>query len=237
MSSSKFNPRRRRILALGSLLSVPVIARAQTTLGPSLMIPSFGQAPSGPDSQAAAGVPPYRSIATQPAFSHAVAEIMEWTCPYCRQINDGAVQWGGSLPKGWVFVQLPVITDAESLRAAALFAAIQQVAGHRLAAFGDAMFAAVQDRGQNPNDPRTLMDAAQASGIPYASFRTQNTGARVRKTAAEWLALEQAVRPQRTPTFVVAGRQVTDSSMTAARYDLLFQLLSGLVSQAMTGEH
>jgi protein-disulfide isomerase len=174
---------------------------------------------------------PYRTIATQQAFKHAVVEIVEWSCPYCRQINDGAVQWGKTLPKGWVFVQMPVITDKESLRAAGLFAGLEQVADHRLAALGDALFSLTQDRGADPSNPQILFAAARTAGINPQTFVQKNTAARVRATTREWLQLQRAVKPERTPTFVVAGSQVTDVSMTGGRYDLLFQLLSGLVSQ------
>lgn len=228
MSSSKFNASRRRMLTASTLLVAPLLAHAQDAFSPQM-----GQ--SGNETQA--GVVPYRLITAQAPFRHAVVEIMEWNCPYCRQVNDGAIEWGKSLPKPWVFVQIPVITDVKSLRAAALFAAIQQVAGSRLAAFGDAVFSAVQDHGEDPNDPRTLMTAADSSGISYSAFSKGNTGDAVRKTVSEWLSLEQVARPKLTPTFIVAGKMVTDSSMTAGRYDLLFQLLSGLVSQSISAGH
>jgi len=224
VSLSNCDSGRRR--AVGAALAgfaavLPAAARAQMTF-----LPQIGA--SAPD------VPlPYRTIAQNPAFRHAVAEILEWSCPYCRQINDGAIQWGRSLPKGWVFVQLPVLSTEKSMRAAALFAGMQQIAGRKLSAFDDALFSLVQDHAADPDDPRTLIQAAESAGLSVRDFRRDNTKADIMKTLREWLDLEKAARPQRTPTFVVAGRYVTDVSMTAGRYDLLFQLLSGLVSKSM----
>ncbi len=174
---------------------------------------------------------PYRTIAVQPAFRHTVVEIMDWSCPHCREVNDGAISWGKSLPHGWVFIQTPVVLNQADARSSAVFAAIEQTAGDHLASFDDTVFSSVQDSNRDPDDPQTMMQAAQSTGIDYAAFRSQNTASGIRRTVAERLALLQAVAPTRTPTFVVDGRFVTDVSFTGERYDLLFSLLGGLVSQ------
>ena len=231
MSSSISKSRRQVLLMTGILagLFVPGVSRGQ--MAP--VFPGFGMG-SSPTPLPGASAPaalPYRTIKGQKPFQKAVVELFEWNCPYCRQVNDGAVQWGHSLPRGWVFVQAPIVTSEESLRAAGLYAAIQQVAGKKLSAFDDAMFTLVQDHGADPNDPRTMISAAQQSGVDYRAFQKENTAESVRQTLSEWMDLMRAAQPRVTPTFVVGGRFVTDVTMTAGRYDLLFQLLGGLVSQ------
>lgn len=186
-------------------------------------------------SVAARPVLPYRTIKQQLAFKHTVVEIIDWHCQHCRETNDGALEWGHTLPPGWVFVQVPIIINRNDLRASGLYAAIEQIAGKNLARFDTAMFSAAQDHNQDTDTPAVMMGAAKESGLDFNDFVIASAPRALALTVAERLALLQAVRPTLTPMFVVDGYLVTDSSMTADRNDLLFNLLNGLVSQQIEG--
>ena len=177
---------------------------------------------------------PYREIKPIPRFSHAVVEIMEWSCPYCREINEGALDWASTLPASFRFIQIPVMQDKNDLRAAALFVGMQITAGHRLAAFESAMFGAVQDSHADPDDPRTIMGAASAANLNPKPFVQAMQHDGVGQTVHEWVQLLAAARPTQTPTFCIGGQYVTDVSRTAGSYQKLFDLVGGLVSKIIS---
>jgi thiol:disulfide interchange protein DsbA len=215
--SSLIFDRRRFVLAL--LGSAPAVGFA----GPPGLRPS-----------PQAGDTPYRLV-DLPNEANTVIEIMAFDCPYCRQINDGAVVWGATLPPPFRFVQMPLTYDAATARGAAFFETVRMAAPNRLQSFEDAMFASVQDRHEPLNSPKTAIRAAVLAGVSEQAFKQALTQTRTRVAAVtRAYQVEQTVRPRVTPTFVIGGKYVIDATDTGGDYGLLFKLAGGLVSQLLT---
>lgn len=235
MSLSNSDLQRRQLL-LAALLGAPAYAAAQTmppyaTDGLNLF---QGTSPQKAPLNPAMRFVPYREIKPIARFSHTVVEIMQWSCPYCREINDGALDWASTLPPSFRYIQIPVMQGKRDARAAALFAGMQITAGHRLPAFENAMFGAVQDAHADPDDPRTIMGAAAAANLNPKPFVQAMQHDGVAQTVQEWAQLLNAARPTQTPTFCIGGQYVTDVGRTAGDYQKLFDLVGGLVSKIIS---
>lgn len=193
--------------------------------------PSFEQ--FGAQDPSKASLLPYRVVHVSPFFNNRVLELFEFTCPYCRQINDGARQWGATLPKPFVFEQIPIVYDDATARAAGFYYLMLLQAPQRIGDYMDAVFAAVQDQQAPLSSNATFIRAAAQVGITETQFRqalTRTAGlpAYIQRVAE----LCKSVAPKVTPTFVVNG-DATDVSYTSGDYQKLFKLLDGLVSRQL----
>lgn len=182
---------------------------------------------------------PYRTInAAMPSRSRwrsTVVELLDFSCPYCRQINLGAQSWGGTLPKPFRFLQLPIIHDTDSLNAAAAFMTAVIAAPQKVNALIQACFEAVQSHGESPTHPATYSHAAMAAGISKQALTSAlSRFDEVRAQTRDLLDLIVAAKPEVTPTFIVDATEVVDVNNTAGDYAQMFRLLNGLVSQRVT---
>jgi hypothetical protein len=219
---------RRRFVALGvyALAFSPVVARAQA-------IDFMGGGSGGQSPQSPKDFLPYRLVKVPALYQHRVVELLEFTCPYCRQINTGAQTWGASLPKPFVFEQMPIVFDKTSAEIAAVYYTAVFANPALKNDIVSSMFHAVQDLNENPADPRTYVKAAAAAGVTEAAFSRASQDAKGRAAYIQRAAaFARAVQPRATPTFVVNGKAV-DVQDTGGDYQKLFQLLNGLVSESI----
>lgn len=217
--------RRTVLLGLAALALVAGPARAQTVNFVGARRPSAGAS--------APAFLPYKPVAVAPLYRHRVVELLEFTCPYCRQIDAGAQAWGATLPRPFVFEQMPLVYDTRTAEIAATYYTVVLANPAIKNAIVASMFHAVQDLHADPADPRTYIRAAAAAGVTQAQFMralrdVSGRTAYIRRAAA----FARAVAPRATPTFVVDGSAV-DAVDTGGDYQRLFRLLDGLVSEAL----
>jgi protein-disulfide isomerase len=227
------NPARRQATRLAAVAAAAAAVLPRVTSAQVLgaQSPSFEQFGSQPPSSNA--LLPYRVVHVSPFYNNRVLELFEFTCPYCRQVNDGARQWGGTLPKPFVFEQVPIVYDDATARAAGFYYLMLLQAPQKIGDYMDAVFTAVQDEQAPLTSNATFIRAAAQVGITEAQFRralsrSKDLPAYIQRVAE----LCKKVAPKVTPTFVVNG-DVTDVSYTRGDYQKLFKLLDGLVSQQL----
>ena len=227
MSSPTYNRARRRALQL-ALASAATACLARAA---SAQFAGFGGAPG--EGASAPALLPYRVVPVSSFFRNRVLELFELTCPYCRQINAGARQWGATLPKPFIFEQVPLVYDATTARAAGFYYLFLRAAPDKMGDYLDALFSAVQDQHAPLDNNGTYIRAAAQAGMSESQVRqalahTDGLQAYIKRVAE----LCKAVAPRVTPTFVVNG-DATDVSYTRGDYQKLFRLLDGLVSQQL----
>jgi protein-disulfide isomerase len=210
------------------------VARAQTLPSMFAMPGAPGVAGgSGGATQASPPVLPYRIVKISPFYRERVVELFEFTCPFCRQVNDGALAWGTTLPKPFVFEQVPIVYDNATAKAAMFFYIVAKADPSKLQSFMSAVFAAVQDQHASLDDSSMYIRAIAQAGITEAQFRAQlSDSAGVEAYIDRVAQLCKKVAPRATPTFIVADH-VTDVNYTNGDYQKLFKLLDGLVSQQL----
>ena len=214
---------RRHFLLGASALALPALASAQT-------VDLMG---GGQQQSQMPAYQPYQPVRVAPLYRQRVVELLEFTCPFCRSINLGAQAWGASLPKPYVFEQMPMVYDKDSALVAAVYYTAILADPARKSDIVSSMFHAVQDLHQSPTDPRTYVKAAAQAGVTQAQFTRALQDSKGRVAYVERVAtFTQAVKPRLTPTFVVNDKAL-DVNNANGDYQKLFQLLDGFVSQGL----
>lgn len=218
--------RRRMLGALGGILLVaPAISGAQ-----SIDFMGSEQAKADDSSE---GFLPYRVVTTNPIYKNRVVELFDFACPYCRQINNGAQAWGASLPKPFVFEQMPLVFDKTSAEIAAIYYTVVLANPAIKSAIVSSIFHSVQDLHENPAAPKTYVQAAVQAGVTREQFLKASKDDKGRAAyVMRAAAFARAVKPRSTPTFVVDNKAI-DAQDTSGDYQKLFRLLDGFVSQGL----
>jgi hypothetical protein len=240
---------RRSVLlaAVGSALSATAFSQVMIPGASAPAIPGFPGAPGLPGAGVGgiggqpktAEILPYRTIErafpSRARWRQRVVELLDFNCPYCRQINLGAQSWGETLPKPWKLVQFPVIQDEASFNAATAFLLAVLAAPEKADVFVQACFEAVQTHHESPTASRTYAHAALAAGIRQEDLqRVLKTRFNEVKSQLRDLAdLVEAAAPEVTPTFVVDANEVLDVNRTGGDYGRMFQVMNGLISQRL----
>lgn len=215
----------RRAWILASLAAIPSLALAQT-------MDFMGQGQAGESTQTPS-YEPYRPVQVEHRYFNRVVELLEFNCPFCRNINAGAQAWGRSLPKPFVFEQMPLVYDKTTALAAAMYYVAITAAPALRDGIVASIFHAVQDLNEPPGDPGTYGRAAARAGVQQAAFEKamQNT-ADIQSYVQRVATFCRAVDPRVTPTFVVRDKAV-DVTNANGDYQKMFQLLNGFVSQGL----
>lgn len=154
------------------------------------------------------------------------------SCGFCRMAHAPMAKWGKSLPSGLRFEATPVVTrdPAHSMAASAYYAAVK-VAPDRADAFMEEVYAALQDRRQSANDPRTYAEAARTLGIDMKRFVAAAGSNETREKVVLAARLLARYRIDTTPSMTVGGRYVVNTETTQGINANLIDLLNAVTSK------
>ena len=153
-------------------------------------------------------VKPYLTVGPYREDLYRVYMFLSYECPYCEQTWYGMGEWGRTLPDPFRFVYVPIYTGNKRLDAAAT--------GFYIAK-NERDFIAV------------LYRMGFSREAINASVRKQLTQERM----ARAMTLVRRYRVTATPFFAVGGRYTTHAGFTGGNYQMLTQLLNGLVSNVV----
>lgn len=210
------SPMRRTILGLAAAL--PAAALAQKS--------------SMPD---AGGTKPYKVLRNPIANDKArVREFISYACPACQRYHAGIAQWAETLPRTLAFAVNPVILNATSQAEITLMSArvaLAKLSPGSVAKFDADALDLMQAKGNSPTlvDIEGVVarhgDAARA----IALMRQKQTLLQIE----QWLDAAGRYEVSKTPTLGVLGQFVVTPEDAAARPELFFGLLNGLISQSI----
>lgn len=173
---------------------------------------------------------PYMEIGDYPDDRQRVFMFFSYSCPYCAQHSPAIVEWGKTLPPQIQFVRVPVITtDRASMNAAAAFYVMREVAPARLSEF-DALAYAAGASGLNES---AFKDILLKMGLPKAQMLQAMNKGITRSRLMRATLLSGRYKVGATPHFGVGGKYATNANFTNGNYQLLIELLNGLVSQVL----
>lgn len=180
--------------------------------------------------EALANFKPYLEIGDYPDDRQRVFMFFSYGCPYCAQHGPAIIEWGKTLPAPIQFVRVPVITtDRASMNAAAAFYAVREVAAMRLSEFDSLAYAA----GANGLAESTFKDILLKMGLPKELVMQAMAKGVTRSRLLRATLLSGRYKVGATPHFGVGGKYATNANFTNGNYQLLVELLNGLVSQVL----
>lgn len=173
---------------------------------------------------------PYMEVGDYPDDRQRVFMFFSYGCPYCAQHSPAIVEWGKTLPPQIQFVRVPVITtDRASMNAAAAFYVMREVAAARLNEFDALAYAA----GAGGLTDSTFKNILLKMGLPKPQMLQAMNKDITRSRLMRATLLSGRYKVGATPHFGVGGRYATNANFTNGNYQLLIELLNGLVSQVL----
>ena len=210
------SPIRRTLLGLAAAL--PAAALAQKAAMPDV-----------------GGTKPYKVLRNPVANDKVrVREFISYACPACQRYHAGISHWAETLPRTLSFVVNPVILSASSQAEITLMSArvaLAKLAPGAVAKFDTDALELMQARGNTPSlaDIEAVVarhgDAAKALTV----MRQRQTLLQIE----QWLDAAGRYEVAKTPTLGVLGQFVVTPEDAAARPELFFGLLNGLISQSI----
>jgi thiol:disulfide interchange protein DsbA len=194
------------------------------------MAQSASSSPSSNVKEALAGFKPYMEIGDYADDRQRVFMFFSYACPFCAQHAPALIEWGKTLPSPMQFVRVPVITtERASMNAAAAFYVVREIAAARLSEF-DAMAYAAGASGLNDS---TFKDILLKLRLPKEQVVQAMSKTVTRNRLMRATLLSGRYKVGATPHFGVGGKYATNANFTNGNYQVLVELLNGLVSQVL----
>jgi protein dithiol oxidoreductase (disulfide-forming) len=210
--------RRTMLLAAGAFASGAVFSKDAAVMP--------GQVPDS----VAATAKPYIEVGNYKDDANRVFMFTQYTCPYCASVWEPMAQWGATLPETIKFIRVPMATGEKLSDLAALaYYVVRDLAPQRINEFETMAYQVGQS---NPSASGYLSILKKMKFTPAqlkASIAKQVTKDRMVRSAV----LERRYMVNVTPTFAVGGRWITNANFTNGDYQVLTQILNGLVSMAI----
>ncbi|RQZ31603.1 disulfide oxidoreductase [Burkholderia sp. Bp9017] len=210
--------RRRRVLGVVAAagIAAPMRAFSQLTLG-------------GPKSALPETLTPYLVVGDFAEDRGKVFMFFDFNCHFCQANWRAMALWGSTLPKGFRFIDVPVVFDTpDSKVAAAAFYVVKVLAPARLEEFKARAYATAESgRGTAAQYGAILRSMGLDRDLVVKTVRGADVLDRIRRA----VELTQRYTVEVTPSFGVGGQYETNANFTNGDYVLLAKLLSGLVSR------
>lgn len=208
-----------RRLILGLAVAGPATAVAQIASMPADM----------------GGAKPYKVLRNAIGMDkRRVREFMAYACPACQRYHAGIAQWARTMPASLSFNVTPVILNASSQAEITLVSArvaVSKIAPASLARFDVDALELMQSRANSPNqgDIEALVARHADTARALALMRQRQTLVQIE----EWLDSAGRYEVVKTPTVGVLGQYTVTPEDAAARPELFFGLINGLISQTI----
>lgn len=206
--------------------------RALLGLAAALPVAALAQKASMPD---VGGTKPYKVLRNPVANDKLrVREFISYACPACQRYHAGIAQWAESLPRTLSFVVNPVILNASSQAEITLMSArvaLGKLAPGTMAKFDADALELMQAKGNSPSlaDIEGVVSRYGDAGKALVVMRQKQTLAQIE----HWLDAAGRYEVLKTPSLGVLGQFVVTPEDAAARAELFFGLLNGLISQSI----
>ncbi len=175
-------------------------------------------------------VKPYLSVGPYREDLNRVYMFLSYECPYCEQTWYGMGEWGRTLPDPFRFVYVPIYTGNKRLDAAATgFYIVRDLAPTRIADYQRLTFEAAR----TAKNERDFVAVLYRMGFSHEAINTSVRKRLTQERMARAMMLVRRYRVTATPFFAVGGRYTTHAGFTGGNYQMLTQLLNGLVSNVL----
>lgn len=175
-------------------------------------------------------VKPYLAVGPYAEDRNRVYMFLSYECPYCEQNWYGMGEWGRTLPDPFRFVYVPIYTGNKRLDAAATgFYVVRDLAPAKIADYQRLAFEAAR----TARNERDFVAVLYRMGFSQEAIRTSVRKQLTQERMARAMTLAHRYRVTATPFFAVGGRYTTHAGFTGGNYQMLIQLLNGLVSNVV----
>lgn len=167
-----------------------------------------------------------------PSDRRAIRYFFSYTCPFSRKYDTIMYKWGATLPKQFVYVRVPMITDAsESYFAASSYYAVALVAPDKLQSYQEEVYAQIQDRRKSGLEFDTYAEAAYRAGVDVKKFAEVVFTPKTHNLIANATMLAAKYQVNATPTIGVGGAYSFTSELIDPQTGNLVELSNAMVSK------
>lgn len=178
-------------------------------------------------------IKPYLAVGPYEGDRHRVYMFLSYECPYCEQTWYGLGQWGSTLPEPFRFVYVPVYTGNKRSDAAATgYYVVRDLAPSRIGEYNRLAF----DTARRAKTADDYIGVLRRMGFGREAVKASLAKQQTRDRIARAMMLVRNYRITATPFFAVGGRYTTHAGFTNGNYQMLVQLLNGLVSDVVQGK-
>lgn len=157
-----------------------------------------------------------------------IVEVFWYACPHCFTVQPKAEAWvKKGMPANAQYVWIPATWNDLTKTHARIFYTIELLGKPRLS---DEVFREINLKGNRLETPAKIEAFFVAHGVSKADFQKAFASFAVESKIRRAEDLNRRYKIVGTPTWVVAGKYVTDVSMAGSE-DALFQVLGALVAQ------
>ena len=175
-------------------------------------------------------IKPYQTVGNYKDEAQRIYMFVSFDCPSCASSWAGFQQWGRTLPNPYRLVFVPLFGSKSQSAAATAFYIVRDLAPERTAEY---MRLAYGETTNRKVTPETYVGILKRMGFNQAQINASLNSKNTQNRIARAMDLARRYHVTVTPTFGVAGKYNTHAGFTNGDYNLLTQLLNGLVSDAM----
>lgn len=136
----------------------------------------------------------------------AIRFFFTYTCPYGEKYDEEMAIWGGTLPKSFRYVRVPVITqEPNSMVGAFAYYAAAETDKTKLNNFQRQVYRLVKDEMKDPSDQFTYLKAAKAAGMNPEVYKRNWSTPRTVRLVRNAAILGQKYKIESTPTLTIGG--------------------------------
>jgi len=197
-----------RLSFVGCFVFAALVTSAQAQLNPGKNFKDVGAASAPQTTSAVAGT-----------GSKEIVEFFMYRCPHCRTSREEVDTWRKNLPKGTTFRRVPLVFGPLDLAHAGMYYTLESLG--KLEELDARVFQAVQTDRKLLSTPEEQATFFQELGIApdtyLKAYRAFGVPAKVSRATreAQGLAIDAA------PSFVVAGRYVTNATVAGSTSEAL----------------
>lgn len=167
-----------------------------------------------------------------PTDRRAVRYFFSYTCPFSRKFDTMMYKWGSTLPKQFVYVRVPLITeDGGSYFSALAYYTVATIAPDKLTNYQDEVYTQIQDRGKSSIEFETYAEAAYRVGIDLKQFSKEIVTQKIHNLTANASILGAKYQVNATPTIGIGGTYSYSSELVNPDTGNLVQLSNAMVSK------
>lgn len=156
-----------------------------------------------------------------------------FTCPFCREHMAAIASWGQTLPAPLRFGSSPIPEGQAGLEGARAFYAVRRAAPTKLADYEYAVYAALHDARENPDDEQTYFKAATGIGIPATTLTKWWRHDEVKRDVVLAKVRLDRYAIDQTPAIAIGGRYVLYADLVNGDYPMMIKLANGIISQML----
>lgn len=173
---------------------------------------------------------PYLMVGPYADDKYRIFMFISYLCDFCKQTYSGMIHWATTLPQPFIFVTVPLfLNDVRQKATATGFYIVKNLLPQKIYEYNQLVFEKIQ----SITSMQDVLTILKNLGLNQMDIKQSLNDPKTINRIKRAMTLAQRYQVTTTPFFGVAGSYTTDAGFTNGNYELLVQLLNGMISNEM----